>query len=225
MLDPATLRFLKQLKKHNDKSWLDAHRKEYDLAKATFSQFIGQVLEAHAVKDDALRTLKVKDCLFRINRDIRFSKDKSPYKTNFGASMNKGGKKSIFGGYYFHCEPGGQSFVGGGLWMPMPGDLKKVRQEIDYCWDEFRKIVGSKSFTTQYGDLSREDYSLIKVPKGYEKDNPAADYLKLKCFVAMRPLSDAELSDKALLKTTLKAFESLQPLLNFINRTLTQEGS
>src|SRR6266567_3625593 len=129
MLQPSTLKFLKELKKNNNKSWFDAHRKEYETAKADFEKFIQSVLDRHSKNDADLKELVAKKCMFRINRDVRFSKDKSPYKTNFGASMNKGGRKSILAGYYFHCEPS-ESFVGGGLWMPMPDDLKKVRTEI-----------------------------------------------------------------------------------------------
>jgi uncharacterized protein (TIGR02453 family) len=137
-----------------------------------------------------------------------------------GASINRGGRKSIFAGYYFHLEPG-QSFVGGGIWMPMPGEMKKVRQEIDYCYDEFKKIVQAKKFTTVYGDLYKEEgIGLSRVPQGFEKDNPAADYLKLKSWIAMQSVKDAELTVKDLLKKTLVAFETLQPMIEFINRSL-----
>jgi len=222
MLQPATLQFLKQLKKNNNKPWFDAHRGAYDEAKKDFGNFIQQVLDAHAKKDEDLRTLQAKDCLFRINRDIRFAKDKTPYKPNLGASLDRGGKKSIFAGYYIQCEPG-NSFIGGGLWMPEAHNLKKVRQEIDYGWDEFRKIVQQKAFVNQYGELTKAEYSLSSVPKGYEKENPAAEYLKLKSYIAFRSVSDAELTDKGLLKTTLKAFDALQPLLGFINRALAHD--
>jgi uncharacterized protein (TIGR02453 family) len=223
MIQPATLQFLKQLKKNNNKPWFDGHRSAYESARDDFNGFIQRVLDAYSVKDPDLRSLKAKDCVFRINRDIRFSKDKTPYKSNFGASMIRGGKKSIFSGYYFHCSPG-DSFVGGGLWMPTPQDLKKVRQEIDYCWDDFRKIVRAKAFVTQYEDLAREEYALSSMPKGYERDNPAAEYLKLKCFVAMRPVSDAELTSKGLLPSVLKAFSALHPLLAFMNRAIEHEA-
>lgn len=224
MLQPTTLQFLKQLKKNNEKTWFDAHRPAYEAARADFSAFIQQLLDAHAQKDEDLATLKAKDCLFRINRDVRFSANKAPYKTNFGASLDRGGKKSIYAGYYVHCEPGGNSFVGGGLWMPMPPELKNIRQEIDYCFDEFRKIIQAKAFVTQFGELSREkEYALANVPKGYEKDNPAAEYLKLKCFIAIRSVPDEELTDKGLLKGVLKTFEALQPLLGFLNRAISQE--
>jgi uncharacterized protein (TIGR02453 family) len=223
MLQPATLQFLKQLKKNNNKPWFDAHRDAYEAARDDFQQFIQKVLDAHSQKDEDLRSLKAKECVFRINRDVRFSKDKSPYKANFGASMNRGGKKSIYAGYYFHCQPGGESFVGGGLWMPQAPDLRKVRQEIDYCFDEFKKIVGQKTFVSQYTELTKGEYSLSSMPKGYDRENPAAEFLKLKCYVALHSFSDAELTDKGLLKATLRAFDSLQPLLNFLNRALSHE--
>src|ERR1051325_10599551 len=129
MLQTTTLKFLKDLKKNNTKEWFDANRKAYESAKKDFEGLVESVIEQFCKKDEEIGSLKPKDCMFRINRDIRFSKDKSPYKTNFGAFINKGGKKSIYAGYYFHCEPG-ENFVGGGLWMPMPDALKKVRQEI-----------------------------------------------------------------------------------------------
>jgi uncharacterized protein (TIGR02453 family) len=220
MLQPATFKFLKDLKKNNNKPWFDAHRNFYEDAKKDFGGFIQALIDLHGRKDPGIKTLKAKDCMFRINRDIRFSKDKSPYKSNFGASINRGGKKSIFAGYYFHCEPG-QSFVGGGMWMPTPPDLKKIRQEVDYCFDEFKKIVESKKFKSVYGGLYRgEDASLVKVPQGFEKDNPAADYLRLKSFIAMKPLKDSEINAKDLLKKCGEAFETLQPLLAFMNRAV-----
>ena len=223
MLQPATLRFLKQLAKNNDKTWFDAHRGDYEAAKGDFAAFIQKVLDAHSVKDEDLRTLKAKDCLFRINRDIRFSKNKAPYKNNMGASLDRGGKKSIYAGYYIHVQPGGESFVGGGLWIPEAPELKKIRQEIDYCWEEFQKVIKAKPFVTQYGDILKGEYSLSTMPKGYDKENPAAEYLKLKSFLAIRSLSDAELADKGLLKAVLKAFEALQPLLGFLNRAIEHE--
>lgn len=220
MLQKATLDFLRDLKKHNDKPWFDANRKRYETAKADFIDFLQQVIDAHAKKDDGLVGLQAKNCLFRINRDIRFSKDKSPYKTNFGASVNRGGKKSVLAGYYFHLEPG-EAFVGGGVWMPQPSELAKVRQEIDYGLNDFKKIIGSKKFKSVYGEMYKgEDMMLSRVPKGYEPDNPAAEFLKMKSYIAMRPVTDKELLSKDLKKITLEAFSALQPLMGFINTAL-----
>jgi len=224
MLQTATLKFLKGLQKNNNKPWFEKNRPAYEEAKADFAQFIQTVIDKHGKKDDSIKDLKAKDCMFRINRDVRFSKDKSPYKNNFGASINRGGKKSVYAGYYFHCQPG-EAFVGGGLWIPMPPDLKKVRQEVDYCFDEFEKIIGSKKFILVYGDLIKDgETSLVKVPQGFEKDNPAAEYLKLKSFIAMKKLDDATLTSKDLVQTTLGAFETLHPLLMFLNRALAPEA-
>jgi len=221
MLQTSTLKFLKDLKKNNNKPWFDKNRKVYETAKADFARFIQAVIDQHGKKDTFIKTVLAKDCLFRINRDIRFSKDKSPYKTNFGASINKGGKKAEHSaGYYFHLEPG-NSFAGGGIWMPMPEELKKVRQEIDYNFGDFKKIISSKKFKSVYGDLDKSDeFLLSRVPKGYEPGNPAADYLKLKSYIAMVKLNDADLTSKNLIKKTVAAFEALQPLIEFINNSM-----
>jgi len=220
MLKSATLKFLKDLKKNNNKPWFEAHRKEYEAGKSDFAAFIQTVIDKHSKNDTTIKSIVAKDCMFRINRDVRFSKDKSPYKTNMGAYINRGGKKSVFAGYYFHCEPG-QSFVGGGLWMPMPPELNKVRQEIDYNLDAFKKIITSKKFKAVYKDLSHDkEYVLSRVPKGYEPTNPAAEYLKMKSFVSMTSLKDSDLTSKDLVKKTTTAFEALQPLLDFINESL-----
>jgi uncharacterized protein (TIGR02453 family) len=218
MLQTSTLKFLKDLKKNNNKPWFDAHRGQYDQAKGDFEQFIGTVISAHAKKDPFIAALKPKDCMFRINRDVRFSKDKSPYKTNFGASINRGGKKSVYGGYYIHVEPA-ESFVGGGIWMPQPPELKKLRQEVDYCFEEFSKIISAKKFKAVYGALyAGQDASLSRVPQGFDCDSPAAAYLKLKSYLAMKKVTEKELLSKGLVKETLEAFDALQPLLQFINR-------
>ncbi len=220
MLQQSTLKFLKDLAKNNDKSWFEPHRKQYEEAKLDYENFIQTVLDRYSQKDEDLKELTARKCMFRINRDVRFSKDKSPYKTNLGASMNRGGKKSVFAGYYFHCEPG-KSFVGGGLWMPMPPEMKKVRQEIDYCYDEFHQVVNARKFKQIYKALhAGDDIRLTKVPQGFEKDNPAAEYLKLKSWLAMKEISDAELTSKDLVKKTSEAFEALQPLIKFLNRAL-----
>ena len=220
MLHPSTLKFLKDLKKNNNKPWFDAHRKEYESAKADFTAFIQSVIDKHGKSDPTIKSINAKDCMFRINRDVRFSKDKSPYKTNMGAYICKGGKKSIYGGYYFHCEPG-QCFVGGGLWMPMPPELNKVRQEIDYNLADFKKIITSKKFSSVYKGLSQDpEYVLSRVPKGYDPGNPAAEYLKMKSFVSMTPLKDSDITSKDLLKKVTTAFEALQPLIEFINESI-----
>lgn len=220
MLQSSSIRFLKELKKNNDKSWFDVHRPAYEAARKDFESFIQQLIDFTGKKDPEIAAVKAKDCLFRINRDIRFSKDKSPYKSNFGASINRGGKKSIYAGYYFHFEPG-NSFIGGGLWAPMPQELQKVRQEIDYCYDEFSKLVNAKKFRDVYNEMDfSSESSLSRVPRGYEADNPAAKYLKLKNFIAMREVSDKELQSPDLVKESVNTLLALTPVIKFINRAV-----
>jgi len=219
MLQLATIKFLKDLKKNNNKSWFDANRPRYESAKKDFETFLQLLIDKLAKSDETIEGLKAKDCIFRINRDVRFAKDKSPYKTNFGASINKGGRKSSLAGYYFHLEPGG-SFIGGGIWMPMPKDLAQVRQEIDYNFKEFRKITGSGGFKKEYGELyAGKDAKLQRIPKGYEVDNPAAEFLKLKSILAMKPVPDAELTSANLAKKAFHTLQALQPLIHFINNS------
>ncbi|HSF46472.1 MAG TPA: DUF2461 domain-containing protein [Chitinophagaceae bacterium] len=215
----TVLPFLKKLQKNNNKPWFDENRALYIDAKTEFESFVESLIAAFGKHDPTVAHLLPKDCIFRINRDVRFSKDKSPYKTNFGAFINSGGKKSPLAGYYVHIEPGG-SFVGGGLYMPMPDMLSKVRQEIDYNLPEFKSIINGAAFKKQYKELHRgEDISLTRVPKGYEPANPAAEYLKLKSFIAMRPLSDEEVQSGDLEKICVTAFKALKPLVDFVNRT------
>jgi len=181
------------------------------------------VIDALQKTDTTITGLTAKDCQFRINRDVRFSKDKRPYKENFGAFICRGGKKSIYAGYYFHMAPG-NSFIGGGLWHPEPTNLKKVRQEIDYNWEEFQAILKNKNFKKIYGDLYKgDDLSLKRMPKGYEMDHPAMDYLKLQSLIAETKIADEDLTKSTLHKKAITAFEALQPLLNFINRALDGE--
>lgn len=223
MLEPQTLKFLTALKKNNNKPWFDAHRLQYEAAKIDFSNFIQLVVDDLQRTDTTIAGLMSKDCLFRINRDIRFSNDKTPYKSNMGASIKRGGRKSGFAGYYFHLEPGA-SFIGGGLWMPDATALKAVRQEVDYNWEEFENILAAPTFKKTFGDLYMgADQSLSNPPKGYEKDNPALKYLKLKSFIAETRLVDDELTKATLHKKTVTAFKALIPFLIFINRTINTE--
>lgn len=221
MLNPKTLQFLSKLKKNNSREWFNQHRDDYDAAKENFIELVNHILANSSQFDEELSLLTYKDCIFRINRDVRFSKNKDPYKNNMAAYFVKGGKKSWLAGYYFHCEPGGKSFIGGGLYGGEPDQIKKVRQEIDYNWEEFKGILQHKQFKKLFEDLSRQEgMSLIREPKGYEKDNPAIDYIKLKNFIVSVPVTDEELTDKKIIKKIITCFATMQPLLKFLNRAM-----
>lgn len=220
MLQPQTLRFLAQLNCNNNKTWFDEHRPQYEASRIDFSNFIGLVIDDLQKTDTIIAGITAKECLFRLNRDVRFSKDKRPYKNNFGASIKRGGKKSVFAGYYFHCEPG-NSFVGGGLWMPGAPVLKNVRQEIDYNAEEFLALLKQDSFKKIFGDLYQgADVSLRTMPGGYDGNGATAKYLRLKSFIAEAKITDEELTHFNLHKKTVAAFTALQPLLQFLNRAI-----
>lgn len=218
MISSATLQFLKALEKNNNRDWFLANKNKYDLAKTNYLNFVEEVLNGILKFDSSLTELNPKQCVFRINRDVRFSKNKEPYKTNFGASFSKGAKKIDTAGYYFHLEPGA-CFIGGGLWMPQAPDLQKLRQEIDYCYKEFNGILQHKEFKKTFQGLST-DAKLARPPKGYDIDNPAIELLKLKSFTAIMPISDKEVLDPTVVKKTLSIFKTIAPLVHFLNRAI-----
>ena len=218
MINTETLKFLKALEKNNSKEWFDQNRKAYEQAKANYIDFVGEVLGRMKKIDVNLASLEPKQCVFRINRDVRFSKNKAPYKTNMGASFSKGGKKVQCAGYYFHLEPGA-SFIGGGFWMPMAPELNKIRQEIDYGFEEFNTIINKKKFKTSFGSLS-ESEKLTRPPKGFDAENPAIELLKLKSFIVMSEVKDAELTGKELANKVVDHFETMMPLVDFLNKAI-----
>ncbi len=219
MLQAATIKFLKDLKKNNDLSWFEANRKKYEDAKADYLAFVEELISAVSKFDDSIGDMKAKEAVFRINRDVRFSKDKSPYKTNMGASVNKGGKKINRAGYYFHCEPG-QNFAGGGFYMPEAPQLASIRQEIDYSFDEWKKIVSEKYFKKYFPAGVEGIDVLVRPPKGYEEINPAINFLKMKSFIVTRPMADEELTNRNLVREVVKTFEAMKPLVDFLNRAI-----
>ena len=161
---------------------------------------------------------KAKDCIFRIFRDVRFGKDKTPYKSHFGAFFSRGGRKFPGAGYYLHIESGGKSFAGGGLWVPEPPLLKAVRQEIDYNFTEFSKIIGDKKFKNFFPEINGEQ--LKKLPQGYTEDNPAIGLLKMKSFTVSHNIADTEITGKTFNKKVLEVFTTMRPFIDFLNRSL-----
>jgi uncharacterized protein (TIGR02453 family) len=216
MLQSATIRFLKDLQDNNNKPWFDAHRQVYENAKADLQSMVGQLIPAIASFDEPIGALQVKECTFRINRDVRFSKNKSPYKNNMAAYFSRGGKKASVAGYYFHCEPG-KSYAAGGFYSPMPAELAKIRQEIDYNFDEWKKIMDNKTFKKNFPNGVDGIESLQRPPKGYDEANPAIHYLKMKHFIVSKPITDAELQSKTLVKDVAKIFQTMKPMLDFLN--------
>jgi uncharacterized protein (TIGR02453 family) len=216
MIQKSTLQFLAALRKNNNKEWFEANRKKYEAAKEDVKQVTEKLIQALGVHDKEIGQLLPKDCTFRINRDVRFSKNKAPYKTNMSCILSKGGKKAETAGFYVHIEPGG-AFVAAGYWAPEAKKLAAVRQEIDYNLEDWKKIISSKKFKANFENgLSQEDV-LQRPPKGYDADNPAIEFLKLKSFIVTKKITDAELLDKNFVKNITNIFTVVKPILDFLN--------
>jgi uncharacterized protein (TIGR02453 family) len=218
MIEQSTLDFLKKLAKNNNKEWFDKNRDSYLKAKQNVEGFTAKLINEIAKFHPEVGTLNPKKCVFRIFRDVRFSKDKSPYKSNLGAYINVGGKNSNTAGYYLHIQPNGKSMLAGGMYMPESKILNAVRQEIDYNTKEFKSIIQKKSFKNTFGELQGE--KLKTVPKGYDKEHPEIELLKFKSYIVWKQLSDKELTQKYFLKKTAATFKELYPFNNFLNRAV-----
>jgi uncharacterized protein (TIGR02453 family) len=223
MLSTQTLFFLDDLKVNNNRDWFLANKKRYDVYKKEYHQLIADLLQVMKPKDAALEMLEVKNCTFRINRDIRFSKDKSPYKTHMGIWLRSGSVHSEAPGYYVHIEKDA-SFVGGGLYCPLPEQIQKMRKEINFFYDDLQTLLNEKSFKANYGALNREGNTTLKnPPRGYEKDHPAIEYLKLKSYTATQKISNSELTESDFVAKISQKLLALKPLNDFINRALKSE--
>ncbi len=215
----TSLKFLKQLSKNNNKEWFDLNRKTYEICKTEFETVVKSVIDKSILFDNGLLNLEAKKCMFRINKDVRFSKDKSPYKINMGASINPGGKKSMIPGYYIHIEPN-NSFLAGGCYQPMPEMLAAIRQEIDYNSAELKKILSAKEFKTYFKELSQDD-KLKTSPKGYDKNHPEIELLQHKHFIAIHHLKDEDVLNKNFPTYISKVFKAMLPLNLFLRNSMS----
>lgn len=217
-LHPETLSFLKGLKKNNNKVWFDENRATYDAIRKQLLMVLQEIIEEMASIYPELVGVRANDCLFRINRDIRFSNNKNPYKLNLAAGISPGGRKSVQPGFYLHIEPNGASYIGGGLYRPETPVLKAIRQEIDYNGSSFLQIVRQKKFVKSFGDLY--DDKINGNPRGYQSDNEMISWLRYKSFIAGTDLSDIEIMSKDLIKNCVKQFALLMPLIHFLKRAV-----
>lgn len=215
-MKPTILNFLEDLRENNNREWFAARKTDYETAKADFDSFINDMIPALRAMDPLIDMVTAKDCTFRIYRDIRFSREKSPYKTNMGAYIARGGKNSQLAGYYVHIEPG-QSFLAGGLYMPQPDVLKRVREEIFYHIEEFRAIIDEPGFVKVFGKIDDPE-KLVKPPKGFPADFPGIDLLKYKNYAVMHYVPDQVLFQDGFKDQAMNVFQTLFPLNNFFNR-------
>ena len=209
--------FLNELKDNNNREWFNDNKDHYKAALGEFEGIVGQLIASIGQFDDAIRLLEPKECIFRIYKDIRFSKNKEPYKTNMGAYLARGGRKSRFSGYYAHFEPNG-SFLSGGIYMPESTVLNRVREDIDLYYDDLINIIDNPSFKKFFPELHGD--RLKTIPKGYSKDNPAAEILKHKSLYVARMLSNNEVDSPSYVAEATETFRELKPFNDFLNRAI-----
>jgi uncharacterized protein (TIGR02453 family) len=218
-MDEIILKFLANLARNNSREWMLEHKKQYEKARNSFTNFVELVLKDMQKVDPDLMELTAKECTFRLNRDVRFSKDKSPYKINFSAYFALGGKKSFNGGYYFHVQPG-QNFIGGGIYQPMPDMLSKIRQEIDYNPQIIHNIIDGQEFKSYFGALKGD--KLKTSPKGYPADHVDIDLLRHKSFVASRSISDTLVNSADFKSEVVRGFTIMKPFKDFLTTAISQ---
>jgi uncharacterized protein (TIGR02453 family) len=219
MIYQESLDFLTELAENNNREWFALNKERYDKARENVIDFTAKVLDSvRKVEAGMDENLDAKKCVMRIYRDIRFSKNKLPYKNNFGVSLPTSGLKGGGVEYYLHIQPG-NSFIGGGYWMPEAPHLKAIRQEIDYNAADLKKIIEDKEFVQLFGDFRKQE-QLKTVPKGYESDNENIDLLKLKSFVGWHKLSDKELTTSGSEKLIADMCSRIHPLNVFLKNAL-----
>jgi uncharacterized protein (TIGR02453 family) len=221
MLSKNIIQFLKDLKENNYKEWFHENKTRYQAAKKEFEQLIAHAIADIAQFDSSVQSLEPKHCLFRINRDIRFSKDKSPYKTNFGSFIVPGGKKSGNAGYYIHIEPG-NCFLAGGVYSPAPDILKAVRTEIYENSEDFKKLLNNPDFKKHFKEIMSQD-KLKTAPKGFPKDFEDIDLLKYKHYTVAKNISDDLITTDQFTDEIHETFKALYPFNRFINEGINYQ--
>ena len=223
MISTEALQFLEDLIAHNNTDWMHANKKRYENYKKEYHSFIASILAEMKPLDKSLEPLEVKNCTFRINRDIRFSKDKSPYKTNMGVWLTQNKFRKNSAGYYIHFEKG-NSFIAGGVWCPEVDELKKIRKEIAFFYDDLNEIVSNKTFKSIFKELTREEVNTLKkAPKDFDPNHPAIEFLKLKSFTASQKIDEKLFTDKDFSKIIAQKLIALKPLNDFLNRAIETE--
>jgi uncharacterized protein (TIGR02453 family) len=209
------LKFLTLLAKNNNREWFEKNKPIYLEAKTNFDAFLASFLMELIKVDESLATLNPKKLGFRIYRDVRFSKDKSPYKINMGAGFSPSGKMEQEPGYYLHLQPGNKSFIAAGMYMPDAEKLAKIRQEVDYSSEKLLAIINNKTFKKLYPAL--DDFDKLKTaPKGYAKDHPQVELLKHKSFIVTHSFTDDEVKDKKFTKQLVAAIKTVKPFKDFL---------
>ena len=220
MITKEALQFLEDLIANNNTEWMHANKKRYESFKKDYHLYIASILAEIKPLDNSLEPLEIKNCTFRINRDIRFSKDKSPYKTNIGVWFTQNRNRKNAPGYYIHFEKG-NSFIAGGVWCPEPDELKQIRKEIEFFHDDLEKIVADKTFKKEFKELTHNDTNSLKnAPKGFDPNHPAIEFLKLKSYTASQKVDDKIFMEPDFSKKIAQKLIALKPMNDFLRRAL-----
>jgi uncharacterized protein (TIGR02453 family) len=218
-IDPGTFKFLRELNLNNNREWFQKHKERYLDA---YTNAIGftEVLIDEMNQHDKLVPKTAKQSLFRIYRDIRFSKDKTPYKTGFMGRMKRD-TKWLRGGYYFKVGPNNQSAIVGGFWGPNTADITRIRKELSVDPSPMRKIINSRSFKSNFGELNGDEVKTA--PKGFSKDHPDIDLIRKKQFLLVRNYSDEEVLNSDFIKSIVKTYRAMRPFLDYMSDILTTD--
>lgn len=220
-IELKTIEFLSALSKHNNRIWFQKNRLWYEEARNNVLEATRYLIGEIAKFDPSIMGVEEKDCMFRIFRDARFSKNKQPYKTNFGSFIKRGGRSVPGAGYYFHIEPN-NSMTAGGIYMPPSQELLAVRTAIAKKPSEFEAIIYNKNFIRRFGGLS--DERLLTAPKGFPKDHPAIEHLKWKHYVVFRTYSNNAVVSPSFFDKCMEDFFLMYPLNEFINRAISNRA-
>jgi uncharacterized protein (TIGR02453 family) len=208
-----TLDFLRDLRNNNERTWFNANKKRYEQARAAFESIVSEVIGRFDGIDD-LGGITAGDAMFRINRDVRFSPDKSPYKTAMGALLGTEGRKSTGRSYYLQIQPDGGSLLAGGLYAAMPDQLAAMRQAIAADARPLQEILAAPDFVKYFKTMDGEQVKTT--PKGYSKDHPAIDLLRYKQFMATHPLTDEQVTGGDLVDHVLDVYRAMKPFVTYL---------
>jgi uncharacterized protein (TIGR02453 family) len=211
------VQFLKELSENNNREWFNDNRLRYQESKDKVLFLIEILINEIKVFDPEIAGVNPKDCMYRIFRDVRFSKDKRPYKTNFGAFIAKGGRKSIYPGYFFHIEAD-ESFFGGGVYMPQPGPLKAIRNYIAENGTEFLEIINAPEFKKIYPEMY--DHQLKTAPRGFPKDHEFIGLLKYKSFVFAKRENNRIIKENKIVDDIMQAYRQLHNANIFLREAM-----
>jgi uncharacterized protein (TIGR02453 family) len=215
--------FLEALAQNNNRDWFQDNKKTYQAALDTFREFIGSILVGVSKTDPSVGNLEAKDTIFRIYKDVRFSKDKTPYKTHFGGWMAKGGRKSTDAGYYFHLEPG-NTFMAAGVWMPPKEQLTLIRQEIMYNPSDYFKIINDPVVSKAYERGGKEDM-LKKGPAGFPKDFEFMEEIKYKHYIFSKNYENQDVIKSGFPEKVTHDYKGLFPLVDYLNHAMSFSGN